>query len=120
MAQKHSRLTDRGRAVWLTEKLWEHVAGLPIRKVSIDEIDEFDQNCWFGTESSPTLRAVAEHALKISAADLSYPIILSSAGSLMDGGHRLCKAWMLGHTEIDAVQFSEDPEPDYVLPIGEK
>jgi hypothetical protein len=47
---------------------------------------------------------------------LRYPIILSADGGLMDGGHRVCKAWMLGHTEISAVQFPQDPEPDYILP----
>jgi hypothetical protein len=34
----------------------------------------------------------------------------------MDGGHRVCKAWLLGHTEIAAVQFAQDPEPDYLMP----
>jgi hypothetical protein len=34
----------------------------------------------------------------------------------MDGGHRVCKAWMLGRNEIAAVKFTIDPEPDYVMP----
>ena len=50
-------------------------------------------------------------------ADLSYPIILSSDGGLMDGGHRIAKAWIEGCQEIDAVQFQEDPEPDYITTI---
>jgi len=33
----------------------------------------------------------------------------------MDGGHRLAKAWLLGHTHAKAVQFVVDPEPDYVV-----
>jgi hypothetical protein len=32
----------------------------------------------------------------------------------MDGAHRIAKAWLLGLTEIPAVQFTEDPAPDYV------
>jgi hypothetical protein len=34
----------------------------------------------------------------------------------MDGGHRIAKAWLLGNIEILAVQFSNDPEPDHILP----
>jgi len=55
-----------------------------------------------------------EHVKLIEAADLSFPIILSSSGAVMDGRHRVAKAALLGQTEIAAVQFDEDPEPDYV------
>lgn len=34
---------------------------------------------------------------------------------LMDGGHRIAKAWLLGLSEIGAVQFEIDPEPDRVI-----
>jgi hypothetical protein len=33
----------------------------------------------------------------------------------MDGGHRIAKAWLLGLSEIGAVQFEIDPEPDRVI-----
>ncbi len=115
MPEKHSRVTGRGRAVWLTERLWELARGLPVRRVPLEQIREFDVDCWFGPGRPPTCRAVAEHALRISRADLRYPVILSADGGLMDGGHRVCKAWMLGHAEVDAVQFAQDPEPDYVI-----
>ena len=32
----------------------------------------------------------------------------------MDGMHRVCKAVMLGHITISAVQFPTHLEPDYV------
>ena len=48
------------------------------------------------------------------AADLAYPIILDSAGRVMDGMHRVSKALMQGATQIAAVQFEQDPAPDYV------
>ena len=32
----------------------------------------------------------------------------------MDGMHRVAKAFIAGHEYIDAVQFTEDPEPDYI------
>jgi len=55
-----------------------------------------------------------EHARLIQAVDLSYPIILCSAGRVMDGMHRVAKAAMLGHFTIEAFQFQEDPGPDYI------
>jgi hypothetical protein len=33
----------------------------------------------------------------------------------MDGMHRLAKAWLLGLTDIQAVQFGHDPEPDQIV-----
>jgi hypothetical protein len=32
----------------------------------------------------------------------------------MDGMHRIVKATLAGHDEIIAVQFDQDPEPDFV------
>jgi hypothetical protein len=117
MDERHSRLTDEGRAFWSTTRLWAAAAGLPVRRVEIASIAEFDEDCWFGEAHAPTCRAVAEHARRIAAADLSHPIILSSDGQLMDGGHRVAKAWLAGLTEIDAVRFEVDPPPDFVTPL---
>lgn len=116
MAQKHSRLTANGRYVWYTERLWELTHNLPVKSVLIESIAEFDRNCWFAADKPPSCRAVAKHAKKIYEADLSYPIILSAEGFLMDGGHRLAKAWLLGLKEIRAVQFETNPEPDEIRP----
>jgi hypothetical protein len=110
--QTHSRMTDKGRAVWYTERLWALSSNLPVKQVGIDQIKEFDTDCWFG-ENQPTCREVARHAMKIHDADSSFPIILSDSGSLMDGGHRIAKAWIAGDKEVPAVQFEEDPTPDF-------
>ena len=117
MSQKHSRMVNGGRAVWLTERLWKLSAGLEIFSISIDKVKEFEQNCWFGPGDEPTCRAVAEHARQIADSDLSCPIILSSDGRLMDGGHRIAKAWLMGLKEVNAVKFKSDPDPDCVEPI---
>lgn len=116
MPEKHSRAVAGGRAIWLTERLWKLIAGLPVQSVPLDAIPEFDEVCWFGDEDPPTCRAVALHARRIEAADLSIPIILSSDGRLMDGGHRLAKAWLAGDATIRAVRFAVDPAPDYIVP----
>ena len=115
MAGKYSRLTGHGRLVWFVERLWYLAQSLPQYTVPLAQIAEFDQDCWFGPGTPPTCRAVAAHARRILAADLTYPIILSADGALMDGGHRIAKAYLLDQRTIAAVRFSVDPEPDYLL-----
>ena len=116
--ETHSHTVPGGRGVWLTERLWAAARDLPVRQVSLASIAEFEQNCWFRPHRPPTCRAVADHAKRIFDADLNYPIILSADGRLMDGGHRLGKAYLLGQTHIAAVQFEVDPDPDW-LQAGE-
>lgn len=111
--ERHSHTVPGGRAYWLTEKLWAAAAGLPVVQVAIGDIPEFDQDCWFRGQA-PTLRDVAGHTRRIMAADLSYPIIFSADGALMDGGHRIARAWIEGRTTINAVRFAVDPEPEEV------
>ena len=50
----------------------------------------------------------------INEADLSFPIILSATGEVMDGRHRIAKAALEGCDVIEAVQFAIDPPPDYI------
>jgi hypothetical protein len=116
MPEKHSRPVPGGRAVWYTQRLWQLARDLPVTTVAIADIREFDQDSWFGPDSLPTCRAVALHAKRILEADVTIPIILSADGGLMDGGHRLAKAWLDGATEVPAVRFAVDPPPDYILP----
>ncbi|HYJ12668.1 MAG TPA: hypothetical protein VEW66_03705 [Thermomicrobiales bacterium] len=115
MTEKHSRQIAGGRAVWYTRRLWDLARQLPVRQVAIDDIREFDQNSWFGETQAPTWRAVAAHAERIWNADLSFPVMLSADGGLMDGAHRLAKAWPQGSRFVRAVQFDVDPEPDHVV-----
>lgn len=115
MPEKHSRAVSGGRAVWLTERLWQLAKDLPVESIHITQVAELDQVCWFGPEDPPTCRAVALHAQRIHAADLTVPILLSADGRLMDGGHRLAKAWLAGHDTVRAKRFAVDPDPDYVV-----
>lgn len=111
----HSREIPGGRAVWNEETLWEAASALQPEFVAIDSIPEFDLNCWFRQETPPTCRRVAEHARRIFEADLAYPVILADDGRLMDGGHRLAKAWINGQAEVLAVRFRQNPPPDEVI-----
>lgn len=112
--EKHTTIRDGKRHLWYTERLWELSKEFTPFWISLNEIAELDSDCWFGS-TEPTLREVANHADRIAKADLSYPIILNDDGSLMDGGHRVCKALINGQTSILAVKFSEMPTSDEVL-----
>lgn len=111
----HSHTVPGGRAYWRTDRLWAAAVGLPVFRVAIADIPEFDADCWFHGKA-PTIREVAGHMRRIQAADLTWPIIFSAGGGLMDGGHRIAKAWLQGRIEIDAVRFATDPQPDEVRP----
>ncbi len=109
MQQKHSKIIGNKRFIWFTKRLWTLADGLEVFDAKVSEFAELDLDCWFGTEYEPTLRKVTAHSVKINEASLDHPVILNHDGSLMDGGHRLCKALILGHTTVRAVQFSEIP-----------
>ena len=73
-----------------------------------------DQVELFGEGEPSTWRAMLEHVRLMDEADLSFPVILSSSGFVMDGMHRVAKALRQGRADIEAVQFDEDPPPDHV------
>lgn len=116
MPEKHTTIRDNKRLLWYTQRLWIESADLVPFDIKIADVQELDWNCWFDSRE-PTLREVARHARRIQDADLQYPIILNDDGSLMDGGHRLCKALLEGRDTIQAVQFSTMPEPDEVMEV---
>lgn len=111
--EHHSHLVAGRRHHFWTDRLWKLARSLPVREVPINDIAEFDQDCWFHGRA-PTCRQVAEHAGRIQAADLQFPVILAADGSLMDGGHRISKAWLSGHATVRAVTFEIDPAPDWI------
>lgn len=111
--EHHSHLVEGRRHHFWTDRLWALSRGLPVIEVRIDHITEFDQDCWFHGRA-PTGREVADHARRIEAADLRYPVILAADGSLMDGGHRVSNAWLEGQSSVAAVRFAVDPTPDWL------
>lgn len=114
---KHSRIINGQRHVWDVEKLWKLSENLAVTTIQIDSIKELDQDCWFGYGSTtlPTIRNVAKHCKRIIEADMQYPILLTADGQLVDGGHRIAKAYLNGQTEIDAVFLDDLPAADFIV-----
>ena len=117
--QYHFRPSKNGYFAWDIDRLVELSRDFERKLVTLDTIKELDENFWFGSEDDvPTCRAIVNHMRLIEEVNLSYPIILSAEGRVMDGMHRVSKALLEGEEQIQAVQFTETPEPDYenVLP----
>lgn len=119
--QYHPHKTERGILIWDVHRLIELSQDLPEISIPLVEIIELDQRSWFeNSKLPPTCREIAFHAKLIEEADLKHPIILGADGRVMDGMHRVCKAWMNGDESIKAVRFETDPEPDYIdVPLNE-
>jgi hypothetical protein len=113
--QYHFWPSQRGLMAWDVERLIRLSRHLPRKRVALAEIREVDEVYWFDDEDQrPTCRAVLEHIRLIDETDLSFPIILGADGRVMDGMHRVAKALLEGRSDIEAVQFEADPEPDHV------
>jgi hypothetical protein len=111
--QYYFRPSSRGLLAWDVDRLVQLSARLPRQRVQLNLIQELDQ-VWSGDDEEQTWRALIEHMKLIDEADMSFPIILSSSGAVMDGMHRVAKAARQGLRDIAAVRFEEDPEPDHV------
>ena len=109
--QYHFRPGPAGLRAWDVDRLVSMSKHLIPQLVPIADIREVDETYWGATM---TCRQVADHARLIQEADLTFPVILSSDGCIMDGMHRVLKAILVGRSHISVVRFSSDPTPDYV------
>ena len=110
--QYYFRASESGVLAWDVDRLVELSKDLPRKTVALNSIRELDE-VWCGDDDTPTWRSLLEHVRLMDEADLKYPIILSASGAVMDGMHRVAKAARLGRSQIEAVQFEIDPEPDH-------
>ena len=112
--QYHFRPSKNGLFAWDIAILIALSKNFEVKTIALTDIQEFDENWWFSDlDNKPTCRAITEHFKLVEACDLSYPIILSSDGRLMDGMHRVCKAHLKSRKTIQMVQFKIDPDPTY-------
>jgi len=112
--QYYFRQSRQGLLAWDVDRLVALGRDLPVLQVPLSDIRELGEPFSAEFDEPPTWRSIVEHVQLIDTADLSFPIIFSSEGRVMDGMHRVIKALLAGHTTIDAVRFTTDPEPEYI------
>jgi hypothetical protein len=115
--QTFANTTDGTKRIWYIERIWQIASSLPVKDMLLADISNLDEVSWFGDspDESPTCRRIADHAKRIYEAEFNYPVILSSEGWVMDGMHRVCKAYLLGWQTVKVVQFTQNPVPDEVI-----
>ena len=113
--QYHFRKSPNGLCAWNVTRLIDQSRDLVHERVQLSAIRELDESFWANEKVEQlTCREIVGHARLILDCDLAFPIILSSDGRVMDGMHRVCKALLEGCTDVEAVRFVSDPDPDYV------
>jgi hypothetical protein len=112
-----ARQADGSTPFWRMPTIWAAAAGKPATRVAIESLNILDEVVWFGgpKDVQPTIRRVARHARDIFDADLSYPIIMTKSGDVLDGAHRIAKAYLSGQQMISAIILDDWPQPDGAL-----
>jgi len=112
--QYHFQPSAKGFYAWDIDKLVEKSKNLPVISIRLEEIKELDENFWYQSpDAIPTCRSIADHMRLVNETSLEHPIILSPKNRVMDGMHRVMKAYLNGDETIRAVRLKEDPEPDF-------
>lgn len=100
---------------WRIETLWAAAEGLPSRNLPLEEIPWQDDGC-FILGDPPTWGAFAVHVRRAMDADLTYPIIVGPNGDVMDGMHRVVRAFVEGRDHVHGVVLTDVPPPDRITP----
>src|SRR5262249_60561574 len=102
---------------WRMATIWAAAEGKPQEQLAIADLGILDEVVWFGGPKNvqPTVRRIAEHAGDIMGADLSCPIIVTKAGDVLDGAHRVAKAYLDGTGSVAAIVLDDWPPPDGVV-----
>ena len=112
---KFCTMVNDERHTWFIQSLVEATRDLPVVDIALHDINDcLDENAWFHGKNEPTVRAFIEHYRRVDQADLAYPIIINPQFGVIDGLHRIVKAYVSGLTSIKAVILTELPEPDYI------
>lgn len=98
---------------WKDETLWKYAEGRKVVKVPVKDYIHKDFHGWNIHKFSDMAREIKA----IESADLSYPILISGGMEIMDGCHRLVKAYLQGDKTINAIILDitakDFPKPDY-------
>lgn len=113
--QYHSRKIKQDTYIWDVNKLLKKCSELKIVEIPLLHIQELNEPYWQTSENLPlTCKEISEHAQLIYQSDLSYPILLCPEKKIIDGMHRVCKAYLENKTSILAQILEALPKPDFI------
>jgi hypothetical protein len=110
----HTIFKHGKKHTWYVKRLWALSKNLPEFEYEISSFAGFEEDFWFGDRIKPTIKNVLDHHQRCLNADFQYPIIISEDGLIMDGVHRICRAYLEGKKTVRAVRFKKNPEPDVI------
>src|SRR5690349_2730054 len=87
---------------WRMPTIWAAAEHGKRTEMEVQSLAILDEVVWFGGPKNrqPTLRNVAEHAADIVNADMTYPVIVTRSGDILDGAHRIARAYLEGKPTI--------------------
>lgn len=111
--QYYLKPTEKGFNAWDVDRLIEITQNFEVMMVNVIQLLEINKfHCYQG-DIFPTVKSIFDHMKLVNEASLDYPIIISAEGKIMDGMHRVGKAYILNNEFIKAVKFKITPQPDY-------
>ncbi|MGB5243740.1 MAG: hypothetical protein WBN28_14035 [Lutimonas sp.] len=111
--QYHLVPTEKGFNAWDVDNLIELTKNFEIIEVEVMELIETNKYHWYQGDNLPTVKSIFEHMKLVEECSLEFPIIISAEGKIMDGMHRVGKAYINNIKHIKAFKFKITPEADY-------
>ena len=96
----------RGNKKWLISTLIEKSKDFEVFDYNIEHLD-LSNSVW---EPMEVMYQFIQHVKMCEDADIECPIILNEDNSVLDGWHRMIKAFMQGDKTIKAVKFKDQPD----------
>jgi len=106
---------------WYAETLWTAATGAPIVEIEVASIAILDEVVWFDSAKNilPTIRNIVERMQTIQESDLTFPIIKIRDGDILDGAHRIAKAYINKQKFIRAALLEKYPVHDGIVKQGQ-
>lgn len=101
---------------WDIPRLWEESKQLQIESKNLSNYSLVLKGplTWCSPQVPMSFQGFLDHMTQTLNAELSYPILLDKDGNVIDGMHRLAKAFLSHQKTILVKQFKEELSPDRV------
>jgi hypothetical protein len=112
--QYHFREIDNKVHIWDVNKLIKATDLKKSQKVSLSHFEDEYYSDYWSKSKTLTCYDISIHSKLINEANLSFPVIVCPDMKMIDGMHRVCKAFLSGQKFIDAIVLDRLPSPDFI------